>query len=91
MTEKEIITTLEGIASERAGDFFYHVLDLINRKNVEIERLQEKNKEIAERVKQTICENTHPDFNKEGKPVNVWNARDGYQAIDNLCSEYGAK
>lgn len=46
-------------------------------------------KEVSERVIQTICENTHPDFNRNGKPVNVWNAKDGYRAIDDLLKEMG--
>lgn len=110
MTDKDIITELEGIASERGGIFCY-ILDLVERLQAEKERLSgeckyweseakearadltenahEAVRVFAERVKQTICENTHPDFNKEGKPVNVWNAKDGYRAIDNLCSKYG--
>ena len=41
-------------------------------------------KEFAEKVKQTICDNTYPDFDRKGKPVNVWNAVNGYKAIDGL-------
>lgn len=79
-------------------------LDLINRLNSDklalVEHLKkarrqlktaksEAVKEFAEQVQQTICENTHPDFNREGKPVNVWNAKDGYRAIDDLLKKWG--
>lgn len=41
-------------------------------------------KEFAEQVNQIICENCYPDFDAKGKPVNVFNAVNGYKAIDNL-------
>lgn len=44
-------------------------------------------KEVAERIKQIICDHCYPDFNKDGKPINVWNATNGYKAIDNLVKE----
>lgn len=43
-------------------------------------------KEFAEFVKNAICENTYPSFDKDGKPVSVWNA-DGYKVIDDLVKE----
>ena len=42
-------------------------------------------KNFAERVVQTICDNTYPDFDKNGKPVNIWKAREGYKAIEELA------
>lgn len=44
--------------------------------------------EIIEAVKQIICENTYPSFDKNGKPVNVWKAREGYDALDALKEKY---
>ena len=44
-------------------------------------------KEVAEKVKQIICDHCYPNFNKDGKPINVWNATNGYKAIDNLVKE----
>ena len=44
-------------------------------------------KEFAEKLKQAICDNTYPYFDKNGKPVNIWNT-DGYDRIDELLKEY---
>lgn len=44
-------------------------------------------RKTAERIKQAICDNTYPDFNKDGKPVNVWSAVNGYDAIDKIVEE----
>ena len=44
-------------------------------------------KEFAEKVSKLICNNTYPDFDKDGKAVNIWNAKDGYKQIDNLLKE----
>ena len=48
------------------------------------ESVREALKKVAEQVNQIICENCYPDFNAKGKPVNVFNAVNGYKAIDNL-------
>ena len=37
-------------------------------------------------VKQAICENTYPGFDKNGKPVIIWNT-DGYDRLDEICKE----
>ena len=44
-------------------------------------------KEFAEKLKQAICDNTYPYFDKNGKPVNIWNT-DGFDKIDELLREY---
>ena len=44
-------------------------------------------RKMQERLKQAICDNTYPDFNKDGKPVNVWNAKTGYDLIDQIAKE----
>ena len=51
--------------------------------------IQKKNvvKEFAEKLKQAICDNTYPYFDKNGKPVNIWNT-DGFDRIDELLKEY---
>ena len=92
------LMSVEGCAYELAKNSLY----LINRYKADIERykgvikLLEKDvaeakveayKEVAERIKQIICDHCYPDFNKDGKPINVWNATNGYKAIDNLVKE----
>lgn len=53
-----------------------------------IERLKaETVKEFAEKVEQAICDNTYPYFDKDGKPVNIWNT-DGFDKIDELLKGY---
>ena len=42
-------------------------------------------KEMQARVKEAICDYTYPDFNKDGKPVNVWKAHRGYDLIDDIA------
>ena len=44
-------------------------------------------RKMQERVKQAICDNTYPDFDKNGKPVNVWQAISGYDLIDQIAKE----
>ena len=42
---------------------------------------------IIEAIKMAVCENTYPYFDKNGKPVNVWKAKEGYDALDALMVE----
>lgn len=73
-----------------------------NSYKAEVERLQKENdvlietyskcqiaiiKGSIERIKQIVCDHCHPDFNKDGKPINVWDAVNGYKAIDNFFKE----
>lgn len=44
-------------------------------------------KEFAEKLKQAICDNTYPYFDKNGKPVNIWNT-DGFDKIDELLRRF---
>ena len=44
-------------------------------------------KDFAEKLKQAICDNTYPYFDKNRKPVNIWNT-DGFDKIDELLKEY---
>lgn len=44
-------------------------------------------KEFAKKIKQTICDNTYPYFDKDGKPCSIWNT-DGFDKIDELLKEY---
>ena len=53
----------------------------------EAEIKAEAYKEFAEKVSKLICDNTYPDFDKDGKAVNIWNAKEGYKQIDNLLKE----
>ena len=53
----------------------------------ELDGNYEEMREIKERLKQAICDNTYPDFNREGKPINVWNAITGYDLIDQIAKE----
>lgn len=43
--------------------------------------------EVIKRIKQIVCDYCYPDFNKDGKPINVWEATNGYEAIDNFLKE----
>ena len=43
-------------------------------------------KECIEAVKDIICANTYPDFDKNGKAVNIWSAY-AYRDLDNLLKE----
>ncbi len=40
-------------------------------------------KEVTSKIEKVICKNTYPSFDKDGKPVMVWNT-DGYKEIDNI-------
>lgn len=60
----------------------------------EIERLQNeiilKNaallsiKDMAKGLPQLICDHCFPSFDLEGRPVNIWKAKEGYDAVDAL-------
>ena len=45
-------------------------------------------KECIEKVKTIICDNTYPDFDKNGKAVNIWKSK-AYKDIDNILKEMG--
>ena len=53
----------------------------------ELDGNYEEMREIKERLKQAICDNTYPDFHREGKPINVWNAITGYDLIDQIAKD----
>ena len=46
-------------------------------------------KGCADKVKNAICQNTYPYFDKDGKAVNIWNAKTGYDAIDDVLKTGG--
>jgi hypothetical protein len=48
-------------------------------------------KEVLEKVKEVICSQTYPAFDADGKPVNVWRAKPGYDAIDQIAKEMGVE
>ena len=65
-------------------DLDYYYDEMPNKvKQAEIEAV----KEFAEKLKQAISDNTYPYFDKNGKPVNIWNT-DGFDKIDELLKEY---
>ena len=41
-------------------------------------------KKIVNAVQDTICKNTTPDFDKDGRPINVWEALPGYDEIKSV-------
>lgn len=82
---------------DKDSELLNQALALFNRQKAEIEKLQGqlilKNNAllnityIAKRFPQTICDHCFPDFNREDLPVNVWKAREGYEAIDALVEQ----
>ena len=48
---------------------------------------RETAEKFAKKVAQAICDNTYPSFDKDGKPVNIWNAVTGYDRIDEIAKE----
>lgn len=45
-------------------------------------------REIFAEVEMLILDNTYPDFNVKHKPINVWKAQEGYDALAELKKEY---
>lgn len=41
-------------------------------------------KEIRSEIEEVICQNTYPGFSQDGKPVNIWNAKNGYKAVEEV-------
>lgn len=62
-------------------------LNTLYDKNVTHQKDIGRLRTILEKIPQTICDHTYPDFDKDGKPVNVWKANEGYDAIDALFAE----
>ena len=72
-------------------------IELIKKQRAEIELLQKEliltNNAllnityIANRFPQTICDHCRPDFNRNNLPVNVWEAKEGYAAVDALVDQ----
>jgi hypothetical protein len=60
----------------------------MNAYGLAVKRLAEERTEIFEKVEKIILDNTYPDFNREHKPVNIWKAKDGYDALDELKKKY---
>ena len=48
---------------------------------------KETAEKFAEMVSQVIVENTYPYFDKDGKPVNIWNAVLGFDKIDEIAKK----
>ena len=44
-------------------------------------------RKMQKRFAQAICDNTYPDFDKAGKPINVWKATTGYDVLDQIAKE----
>ena len=42
---------------------------------------------FKKRAEKAICDNTYPDFNKNGKPVNVWKAWEGFNALEEIKNQ----
>lgn len=55
--------------------------------NIEAQAKADTVRKMQERLKNAICDNTYPDFNRDGKPVNVWKATTGYDLIDQIAKE----
>lgn len=87
----------EGIDISCSDQICKDAIELINRQKAEIERLRKQLalKEnallsvtyIAKRIPQTICDHCRPDFNRNDLPVNVWEAKEGYAAVDALVDQ----
>lgn len=60
----------------------------MNAYGLAVKRLAEERTEIFEKVEKIILDNTYPDFNREHKPVNIWKAKDGYDAFYELKKKY---
>lgn len=46
-----------------------------------VSSVYEKIIEMLKGTKETICKNTYPYFDKDGKPVSIWNT-DGFEEMD---------
>ena len=78
-------------------EVFKDAIELIKKQREEIERWQKelilKNntliivKSLVNQLPQAICDNTSPDFNKDGKAVNVWKAKSGYDDVFALIKQ----
>ena len=81
---KQLVAEIERLEAEneRFESNMKSVLE-IEKENVRKETAEE----FAEKLKQAICDNTYPYFDKDCKPVNIWNT-DGFYKIDELLKEY---
>ena len=43
---------------------------------------------IFDEVEKIILENTYPYFDKDGKACNIWKAKGGYDALEDLKKKY---
>lgn len=78
----QIIIQKRGYGQEQAEKFY--------KKKQGEKKMKEELKQckrFLEKLKQAICDNTYPYFDKDGKPVNIWNT-DGFDKIDELLKEY---
>ena len=87
---KAEIKKLKAVLPEKSGVFTVMENAVVYTKSTEDYELflskmfKTANEALIEKVNSIICENTYPDFDKDGKPVNIWKAETGYAVIDNL-------
>lgn len=85
MTDNEIIKALEECQGEPNcgncpyGDS-YNCFEYLREDALDLIKRQQK---LLTTISDLIVENTYPGFDKEGKPVCIWNT-DGYKKIENL-------
>lgn len=86
MTDNEIIKALEICENYKETceycpyDNIRHCADEIRKDTLNLIKRQQK---LLTTISDLIVENTYPGFDKEGKPVCIWNT-DGYKKIENL-------
>ena len=83
---RDAISVIRELAEEN-GNLRASTIDYRNIPYIVADTRADTVRKMQERVKQAICDNTYPDFDKNGKPVNIWKATTGYDAIDQIAKE----
>ena len=87
-TEREKSYMTIEIPTKGDYELLMEKIDFYDKNHDRIEQVKKTAvKEFAEKLKQAICDNTYPYFDKNGKPVNIWNT-DGFDKINELLKEY---
>ena len=86
MTDKEIIKALEKCVSDSCigcPHYGMNVIGCVRKTKEDAIDLINRQQEIIANISKLIIDNTYPSFDKDGKPVSIWNA-DGYKRIEEL-------
>ena len=86
----DVVKMLEAnVVPKSEAEKWFRECEKLQGRMIELE--SEVAREIFDGIEKIILENTYPYFDKDGKPCNIWKAKSGYYALDELKKKYEKK